>query len=170
MARQHQEFQFRLNDIEKLQLYAQSAASHHQTLIASLAKAEASSECWENEARDGAASVIRAEKERDEAKQEARAAQLVATEAGNPKAKVEVDLTKALNSLAAAKESGCRSEAEITCLKAEFSRVEVERESLLLELEESKPKVSSLHARANKDREDMAEDYQGSLDLIFAYG
>ena len=29
---------------------------------------------------------------------------------------------------------------------------------------------SSLHARASKDREDMVEDYQGSLDLIFAYG
>ena len=38
-----------------------------------------------------------------------------------------------------------------------------------MELEASKREVSSLHARAIKDREDMAEDYQGSLDLIFAY-
>ena len=41
--------------------------------------------------------------------------------------------------------------------------MEVERESLLLE-------VSSLHTRASKDKEDMAEDYRGLLDLIFAYG
>ena len=34
----------------------------------------------------------------------------------------------------------------------------------------SKGEVSSLHARADKDREDMVKDYQGSLELIFAYG
>ena len=56
------------------------------------------------------ASIIRAEKERDEAKQEARAAKLVALAAGDAKAKVEVDLTKALNSLAAAKEGWRRLE------------------------------------------------------------
>ena len=48
--------------------------------------------------------------------------------------------------------------------------MEAERESLLLEFEASKLEVSSLHARASKDREDMAKDYHGSLDLIFAYG
>ena len=83
-------------------MYAQSVTSHHQTLTASLAKAEASSEHWEKEARDGETSVIRAEKERVEAKQEAKAAQVVAMAAGDTKARVEVDLTKALNSLAVA--------------------------------------------------------------------
>ena len=39
-----------------------------------------------------------------------------------------------------------------------------------MELEASKCEVSSLHARVIKDREDMVEDYQGSLDLIFYYG
>ena len=42
--------------------------------------------------------------------------------------------------------------------------------SLLLELEASKGEVSSLHARVSKDKEDMVKDYQGSLELIFAYG
>ena len=60
--------------------------------------------------------------------------------ARDAKAKVEVDLTKALNSLAAAEEGGCRSEAEL-------ARIEAERESLLLELEASKGEVSSLYAR-----------------------
>ena len=67
-------------------------------------------------------------------------------------------------------EGGHRSEAEITHLEADFACVEAERTSLLLELEASKREVSSLHARASKDKEDMVEDYQGSLDLIFAYG
>ena len=70
----------------------------------------------------------------------------MATTAGDSKAKVEVDITKALNSLATTKEGGRRSEAEITCLKAEFAHVEAERALLLLELEASKGKVSSLHA------------------------
>ena len=58
-------------------MYAQSVASHHQTLTASLAMAEASSERWKKEAKDGAASVIRAEKERDKVKQEDMAAQMI---------------------------------------------------------------------------------------------
>ena len=82
---------------------------------------------------------------------------------------MEVYLTKALNSLVATEEGGCKLEAEITHLKAEFARMKAKRESLLLELEASKREVSSLNARASKDREDMAEDYQGSLDLIFYY-
>ena len=170
MACQHQEFRSRLDDAKKLWLYAQSAASNHHTLTASLTKTKASSECWEKEARDGTASVIRAERERDEAKQEARAAQMIVTAAGDAKAMVEVDLTKALNSLATAEEGGCRSEAEITRLEAKFACMEAEREWLLLELEASKREVSSLHARASKDREDMAEDYHGSPNVIFAYG
>ena len=94
---------------------------------------------------------------------------MVAEAVGDAKARVEVDLTKALNSLAAVEEGGRRSEAELTCLEAEFAYIEAERESLLLELEVSNREVSSLHARASKDMEDMVEDYHGSLDLIFAY-
>ena len=112
-------------------MYAQSATSHHQTLTTSLAKAEDSSERWEKEARDGAASVIQAKKKRDEAKEEARVAQMIAAIAGDAKARVEVDLTKALNSLAAVKEGGCRLEAEITLLEVEFAHVEAEQESLV---------------------------------------
>ena len=48
--------------------------------------------------------------------------------------------------------------------------MEAECESLLLEHEASKCEVSSLHARASKEKEDMAEYYHGSMDLIFAYG
>ena len=115
---------------------------------------ESSANHWEKEAKDGTASVIRAEKERDEAKQEARAAQLVATSVEDAKARVKVDLTKALNSLVAAEEGERRSEAEIARLENELARVEAKRVSLLLELKASKGEVSSLHTRVGKDRED----------------
>ena len=170
MARQHREFQSRLDDIEKLRLYARLATSHHQTLSTSLVKAKSSTEHWEKEAKDGMANVTKAEKERDEAKKEARVAQLVTTSTRDSKARVEVDLSKALDYLVTAEEGRCRLEAKITCLETELARIEVERTLLLLELEASKGEVSSLHARASKDREDMVTDYQGSLELIFAYG
>ena len=68
MARQHREFQSRLDDAGKLRFYAQSTTSHHQSLTASLAKAESTFEQWEKEAKDGVTSVVLAEIERDEAK------------------------------------------------------------------------------------------------------
>ena len=99
---------------------------------------ESSAKHWEREVEDGATSVIRAEKERDEAKQEARATQLVVASIGDAKARVEVDLTKALNSLAVAEEGGQRSEPETARLETELAHVEAERASLLLDLEASK--------------------------------
>ena len=93
----------------------------------------------------------------------------MATSVRDDKAKVEVDLTKALNYLAVAEEGRHKSKAEIARLKAELARVEAKRALLLLELEVSKGEVSSLHARADKDREDMVKDFQGSLELIFTY-
>ena len=150
MAHHHRKFQSHLDDAEKLRLYAQSAASHQQTLNASLDKVESSVEHWEKEARDGAARVIRAKQERYKAMQEAKAAWLVATSTGDAKARVEVDLTKALNSFAATEEDRRRSEAVITRLEAELTRVEAKRASLLLELEASKGEVSSFHVRARK--------------------
>ena len=83
----------------------------------------------------------------------------MAASTGDAKARAEVDLSKALNSLATVEESGRRSEAETTRLVVELARVEAKQASLLLELEMSKGEVSSLHAREDKDREDMVKDY-----------
>ena len=58
----------RLDDIEKLWLYAQSAISKHQALDASLAKVKSRSKHWEREANFGAEKIKRVEKEREEAK------------------------------------------------------------------------------------------------------
>ena len=51
MARQHREFQSRLDDDKKLRLYAQSTISKHQALDTSLAKAKSRSKHLEREAK-----------------------------------------------------------------------------------------------------------------------
>ena len=90
-------------------------------------------------------------------------ARLAATTVGDAKVRVEDDLARVLDALAAAKEDKRRSEDEIVCLAVELT-------SLLLELEASKDDVSSIHTQAGKDKESMEEDYQKALELIFAYG
>ena len=52
----------------------------------------------------------------------------------------------------------------------EAASLEVERTSLLLEIEATKNEVSSLHSYACKDKEAKEEDYKKALELIFAYG
>ena len=50
----------------------------------------------------------------------------MATSARDAKARVEVDLSKSLNSLVVMEEGGRRSEAEIARLETELARVEAE--------------------------------------------
>ena len=64
MARQHREFQSRLNDAEKLWFYAQSTVSKHQALDSTLAKAESKSKHWKREAKASAEKIERAKKKR----------------------------------------------------------------------------------------------------------
>ena len=71
MASQHKELHLRLDDAEQMGLYAQLAMSKHQALDASLVKAKARSKHWEHEAKAGVEKIARAEKEVDEAKEEA---------------------------------------------------------------------------------------------------
>ena len=122
-------------------------------------KAESSAKHCEREAKDRATCVIQAKKERDEAKQEARVPQFVVASAGDAKVRAKVDLTTALNSLATAEECERRSEVEATRLAAKLAQLETERASLLLDLVASKGEVSSLHARVDKDKEDIVKDY-----------
>ena len=88
---------------------------------------------------------------------------LAAVAAGEAKARVEDDLTRVRNSLAAAKEDECGLEAEV-------ARLTIERTSLLLDLEASRDEVSALHSQVSKDKEAMVEDYQKALEQIFSYG
>ena len=59
-----------------------------------MAKAKSKSKHWEREAKVGAEKVERAEKERDEAKEEAKVACLTVVAVGDTKARVEEDLNK----------------------------------------------------------------------------
>ena len=57
-----------------------------------MAKEKSKSKQWEREAKAGVEKVERVEKERDEAKQEAKVARLTAVATGDAKARAEDDL------------------------------------------------------------------------------
>ena len=139
MAHQHREFQSRLDDAEKLRLYAQSTVSKHQALYASLAKAKSKSKHWELEAKVSRGKIAQMEKERDKAKQKAKVACLVAIVEGEARARAKEDLARVQKALAAAKEG--RHKVEVGT-----ARPKVEWTSLLLELGATKEEVSSLHS------------------------
>ena len=96
--------------------------------------------------------IQRAEKERDEAKQEAKVAYLIVVAVGDAKARVEDDLSRARDALKTAEEEGRMLGAEVSCLS-------IERMTLLLELGASKDEVSFLHSQVDKDKEALEEDY-----------
>ena len=89
MTYQHQEFQNRLRNVERLRLYAQSVVFDQRSLSASLAEAELSSIVWENEAKESVEKMGRDEAERDTARHDASIARMDADAAGNARAKVE---------------------------------------------------------------------------------
>ena len=128
-----------------------------------MAKAKYKSKHWVREAKASAENIEQAEKEKDEAKKEAKVARLMAVAIGDARARAENDLTRVLNALAVMEEDGCR-------LKDEVARLVVKRTSLLQELEAFKDEVSSLHSQKSKDKDAMEENYQKALELIFAYG
>ena len=92
-----------------------------------------------------------AERERDEAKEKARLAQLVAIAAGDVKALVEDKLARVQDALAVVEEARQKAEPEV-------ARLKVEQTSILLEIGAAKDEVSSLHSQAGKDKEAMEED------------
>ena len=94
MAHHYREFKSRLDNAEKPQLYAYSAVSKHQALDASLAKAKSKSKHWEWEAKVSGERIARVEKERDEAKQEAKVVCVTAGAVGDARARVEEDLAR----------------------------------------------------------------------------
>ena len=71
MAHQHRELHHRLEDSEKMRLYAQSATSKNRALEESLDKAKSQSKHWEWKAKEGTERIMGAEKERNKAKEEA---------------------------------------------------------------------------------------------------
>ena len=73
---QHRELHQRLEDSEKLPLYAQSTASKHQALEEGLGKARSKAKYCEQKAKEGTERARKAEKERDKAKEKAQVSRL----------------------------------------------------------------------------------------------
>ena len=71
MGRQDKELRRRLEDAEKLWLYAKAVASERCALEDSLDKAKSQSRYWERKAKEALEKNASEEKERDEAKEEA---------------------------------------------------------------------------------------------------
>ena len=61
-------------------------------------------------------------------------------------------MARVQDALAVAEEAKCKADTEA-------ARLEVERTSLLLEIEAIKDEVSSFQSQAGKDKEAMKEDY-----------
>ena len=98
MERPHRDAHLRLEDYEKLRLYAQLAVSKHHALDDALVKAKAKSKHWMREAKAGA-KIVSAKKEGDEAKEEAQLARIVAVAMGDAKVRVEDDLDRVQDAL-----------------------------------------------------------------------
>ena len=94
MTYQHREFQSRLRDAERLRFYAQSVVFYHRVLSASLADAKSSSRRWENEAKESAEKMARAEAERDTASHDASMARMDANAVGSARVKVDSELAR----------------------------------------------------------------------------
>ena len=127
MGHQDKELRRSLDDVEKLRLYAKATTFEHHALEESLGKASSRSRYCEWKAREGSEKTTGAEKERDEAKEEAQVARLVAITVGDVRPKMEGDLARVEDALATAE--GARAEAEEARRKA---KSEVDRTSLLL--------------------------------------
>ena len=90
---------------KRLWLYAQSVVSDHRALSTSLAEAESSSRCWENEARGSIERMARAEAKRDATYHDALMARMDADAARKAKARVESELARVQNDLAVVEEA-----------------------------------------------------------------
>ena len=105
MARQHKEFQSRLDDVQV-----------KQALNASLAKVKFKSKHCEQEAKADGERIARTEKERDEDKHEAKVARLAASAACDTKARVEENLARVQEALATVGEGRRMADAEVSHL------------------------------------------------------
>ena len=163
MTYQHQEFQTRLRDAERLRLYAQSIVSDHKVLSAFLAETESNSRCWENEARGSVERMARVKAKKDAARHDALMARMDSDVAGKARARVESELARVQNALVATDKVRQKADNEVSCLTDK-------RISLLLELGTCKDETSSIQAEALRENEALKEAYEGGLDVIFNYG
>ena len=107
--------------------------------------------------------MARTKVERDTAHHEASMSRMDADTTGSARAKVEFELARVQNALAASKEARWKAEDEA-------SRLVVDRVSLILEHRTSKDEVSALQAQALKEKKALEEAYEEGFDVIFNHG
>ena len=146
-----------------MRLYAKLVVFYHKALSASLAEAESSSRCLENEVKENIEKMARAEAGRDATRHDASMARMDADEAGSARAKVESELARVQNALGIVEEARWKAEDEA-------SRLADERVSLLLELGSCKDEVFAIRAEALKEKKALEEAYEEGFDVIFNYG
>ena len=88
---------------------------------------------------------------------------------GDTKEKLEGDLARVKDALAAVEEARVVAVEARRKAESEVARLEVDWTSLLLELGTVKDEVSSLQSQAGRDKEAMEEEYHKSLEVVFAY-
>ena len=94
MAFQHREFQTQLREAERLRLYTQSTFSNKKALSGSLMEAESNSRHLESEAIEAVEMTVRAEAERDAARNEVAMARLEIVAASSARAQMESKLAR----------------------------------------------------------------------------
>ena len=165
MALQHHDFELRLRDAKRLQLFVQSRLSDQEALDASLKEAQLSSRSWELEAKEAMERAVRVETERDVARHEAAMARLKIYALSGARAQVEVELAHFRDVLVATEDARLKAdskrEAAQQALVAteearrkadeENSRLMDERLSLLMELEVTRDDFAAFREKASID-------------------
>ena len=105
MALQHQEFELRLRDVERLPLFFQEGMAEREMQSASLKKVELACHRLELEARESTKRASRAEAERDTACHEVAMAKLEIEGAVNTRAQIESELARVQCALALVEEA-----------------------------------------------------------------
>ena len=113
MAFQHREFQTQLREAERLRLYTQSMFSDKKPLNASLMEAESNSRHLESEAIKAVERTVRAEAERDAARNEVAMARLEIVAASSARAQMESKLGRVQRTLAASEDTQRKVESEL---------------------------------------------------------
>ena len=115
------------------------------------------------EAKEGIEKIARAEAERHAARPDAVISRANADVAGSVRARVEYELTRVQQALAALEEARRKAEDKASCLADEGV-------FLLLELRASKDKLSAFRVEASKEKKALDEAFDVGFDVIFNYG
>ena len=160
MALQHHEFELRLRDAERLQLFVQAGMAEREMHSSSLKKSELACRRLELEVRESAERAARAEVERDMARYEVAMAKLAIEGAVNTRAQIESKLARVQSALVLVEEARRRAEFEHGVTQEALKKAEEENDhladekvALIIELGALKDDFTAFRDKAAADRE-----------------